>query len=103
MARGATGGLESLSPSQRPDVRAQVLRRPRQLVLELLRGVARPVRIAQQGAREDHRVGLPERDDLLGLRGLGDEADRTRGNADLAAYRLGEGHLVARPEVDLLV
>ena len=47
---------------------ARVLLRPPDVGLELVRGAERPVRIAQQRARQQDRVGRPVDQDLLGLR-----------------------------------
>ncbi len=59
--------------------------------------------IAEQRARKTHRIRLPEGHDLLGLRGLRDEAHGDGGNARAGPDRLGERHLVARTELHLRV
>ena len=48
---------------------------------ELVGRAQRPGRFAQRGAGEEHDVGLAVGDDLLGLLGVGDQADRAGGDA----------------------
>ena len=50
-------------------LRPLVLRRPEHLHAQLLRGRERPVRIAQELAREDRHIGLPGAQDVIGLVG----------------------------------
>ena len=80
--------------------RAQILRRPRGEVPELARGAKRPIRIAQQLAREKHAVRLALANDLVGLRRGRDEPDGAGRDAGIAADPLGERHLVARTHRD---
>ena len=81
----------------------RVLRRPRRGLAELSRGAQRPVRVAQELARDDHRVGLPRADDLFGL---GRGRDQTHGpghHPGFLADALRERRLVARPHGNLRV
>ena len=65
--------------------------------------VERPVRIAQEGARHDDRVGLPGQRISSACRGVGDHPDGRGRDARLAPDRLGERDLVAGPDRDLRV
>ena len=75
---------------------ALVLHRPLDLHAQLARRVERPVRIAQQLAREEHAVGPVLTDDAVRLSGFRDEADGTRRHVRLAANALRKSDLVAR-------
>jgi hypothetical protein len=55
---------------------------------QLFGGVIGPVRIAQQCAREKHRIGLAAGSNLLRLPGLGDQSDRPV--AMPASFRIAE-------------
>ena len=59
-----------------------------------------PVRVAQQLARQEHRVGLALAHDRVGLRGGGDQPDGARGHAGLAAHLGREPNLVPRLQGD---
>ena len=54
------------------------------LVAQLCGGFQRPVRLAQQLARQQHHVGFAAADDVVGLRGAGDQADGAGRDAGLA-------------------
>ena len=70
---------------------------------ERVRGPQGPVRVAQQLACEQHGVGLPGRDDLVGLVRVGDEADGAGRHTGVATNPAGERHLVPRRDRNLLV
>jgi hypothetical protein len=61
------------------------------------------VRLEQRGARDGHRIGLARGDHGLGLLRFGDEADREDRHVDLGLDALGQRHLVARRQQDLLL
>jgi hypothetical protein len=64
------------------------------------RGEQRPVRIAQQLAREDDEVGATVGDDRLRVGRLGDHPDGSGRDPRLAAYPIRERGLVQRAERD---
>src|SRR5450759_4242087 len=76
-------------------LRAAVLVRPLHVRAELPRGTLRPVRVTEEGARHDDRVGPARGENLFRLPGLRDHSDRGRRDARLAPYRFRERHLVA--------
>ena len=71
-------------------------------LVELLGGAERPVGFAEELAGEEDDVGLVGTDNLVGLGGVGDHADRSSGEAGFAADAVGEGYLIARADGDLL-
>src|SRR5262245_53231778 len=79
-------------------LRAPVLRRCRHLAAELGGSMPAPARVVEHAAGERDHVGLAGGDDLLGLLGLGDQADRHGGDAGGLLDRLRERHLVTGPE-----
>ena len=81
--------------------RAQILPRPRRDLPEFLRGVQRPVGVAQHLAREQHDIGLIVADDLVGLSRRGDHADRGGGDIRLTPNPLGERRLISGSDRDL--
>ena len=74
---------------------AQILFRPARLFAQRGRRVHRPIGIAQHGARQENKIGLAFRNDGVGLRRLGDESNRRRGNACLASNSRGKFNLKA--------
>jgi hypothetical protein len=64
-------------------------------VSEFTRGPERPVRIAQQFAREQYAVSLAARDNVVRLPRRRDQADRARQDARLTPNALGERNLVS--------
>ena len=50
----------------------------------------RPVRVAQDFAAEEHHIGLPGADDVIGLRRRGDETNSSGCNAGFPPYTRGE-------------
>ena len=78
-----------------PPDRITVLDRPGRLDAEVLRGLDRPVRLAEQLAGEEDQVGVAAGDDLVGLRRLGDQADRAGQDPGLVADPPRERDLVA--------
>ena len=76
---------------------ANVLHRPRRLLVQMLRGMERPVGIAKELAGQQDEVGLPIADDLVGLRGRGNHPDGAGGDSGFAANSLGVVYLVAGP------
>ena len=72
-----------------------VRNRPRGLDAEVGLGPQRPIRLAQQLAGDEHQVGVAARDNLVRVRGLGDQADCTGHDLGLAADLPRERHLVA--------
>src|ERR1035441_8096616 len=66
-----------------------------------LRGVQRPVWVAQKLARQQHDVRLPGAHDCARLMRLGDHPHRSREDAGLVPDALGEGRLVGRSDLDL--
>src|ERR1700753_3892246 len=86
----------------RRGLRAPVLRRRRHLGAERGSGVPAPARIVKHAAGERDHVGLAGRDDVLGLSGLGDQADRHGGDTGRRLDRFRERHLIARRQRDLL-
>src|SRR5258705_6186298 len=81
--------------------RALILHRPGDARAERLRRVQRPVRIAQELAREEHHVRLPALYDCVRLTRIGDEAHRGCRDVGLATDALGDLHLIARPDGNL--
>ena len=79
------------------------LRRIGRLGAEFLGGVPGPARIPHGGARQADQIRLAGGDDVLGLLVAGDQADGHGGDAALALDLLGERHLVARRERNLLL
>src|SRR5208282_5106746 len=61
----------------------------------------RPIRIAQQFTRKKNQIGLLGRQYRLGLRRLGDHANRARRNASFLANRLCKSSLISRPQRNL--
>src|SRR6185503_11846965 len=79
-------------------LRAFVLRRPRRVAAQLTRRAQRPMRIAQQLAREHDHVRLTAAHDRLGLLGTRDQPNRRRRNVRIASNTLGKLHLIARTD-----
>src|SRR3954453_23969206 len=77
-----------------------VLIRPRNVYAEDVRGVERPVRIAQQFPGQKNGVRGTAADDLVGLMRIRDQANGAGGDAGLGADRAREWHLVAGTELD---
>src|SRR5580765_8574253 len=75
---------------------AEVLHGPRHHLFELARRAQRPVRIAQQLARQEYAVGPALSDDAVRLPGFRDETDGPRRHARLAADALRKSDLIAR-------
>ena len=71
-------------------------------LVELLGGAERPVGFAEELAGEEDDVGLVGTDNLVGLGGVGDHADRSSGEAGFAADTVGKGDLIAGSDRDLL-
>jgi hypothetical protein len=76
---------------------AQVLRRPRHELTERVGGMQRPVRIAQQLAREEHHVGLACADDGIGLSGFVISPTAPVATPASRRMRSGERHLIPGP------
>src|SRR3984957_130874 len=73
----------------------QILRWPRGNLPEFLRGMQRPIGVAQHFAGEQHDIGLLVADDLIGLSRRGDHADRRGGDIGFAANPPGERRLIS--------
>src|ERR1700690_1421449 len=91
-----TGAGNDAAPRVRPTAlpSAFVLHRPIDLHAEFLRGVERPVRVAQQLPGGGHDVRLSGRDDLIRLRRVRDEADGRAHHAGLPSYAFGKRRLI---------
>ena len=77
--------------SSLPDLPAEFTKKAK-----FVRGTQRPVGLAQKFARHENRVGLPGVDDVFGLRGRGDHADRAGENSSFFADALRKRYLVTR-------
>src|SRR5919201_4824820 len=80
-------------PARREAAGGAVLLGPRQRDALLVRGVMRPVRIPQMGAREHTEIGAAGGEDGVDVGVGGDRADRHRGNAGLVPYAVAERRL----------
>src|SRR3954447_26893061 len=78
-----------------------VLIRPWNVNPEDVRGVERPIGIAQQFPGQKNGVRGTAADDLFGLMRICDQANRPGGDAGLGADRAREWHLVTGTELDL--
>ena len=65
--------------------------------MEHPRCMKRPVGVAKHLPGENHHVGLARRHDLLGLHGLRDQANGTRGDSDAGADFRRKRRLVPGP------
>lgn len=81
---------------------AEVLDRPGDLLVENLCSVEGPVGVAEEFAGEKDNVSLTVADDLVGLLGRGDHADRAGDDRGFAADGFGVGNLIAGADGDLL-
>src|ERR1700704_873434 len=84
-------------------MRALVLWRIVPLLAHRYRGVPGPARVEQHAAAERDQVGLAAREDVLGVLGLGDEPDRDGGGGRIPPAAPRERHLIARPNLQLLL
>src|SRR5207302_5610423 len=82
---------------------AKILRGPRYRPAQLRGGMQRPVRIAQHLASEQHDVGLPAADDLIGLMCFRDHADGAGQDAGIAANPFCERHLISGSDGNLRI
>lgn len=71
-------------------------------LLEVLRGVERPIGVAEKFAGKKDEVSLAGADDLVGLRGCGDHAYGSGGDGGFVVDGLGVDDLIAGTERDLL-
>ena len=96
--------LRALREELRPQLRmaGHRLRRVGRLRAELFGRVPGPARIPDRRAREADQVRLAGCDDVLGLLVAGDQADRHGGDAAFLLHLLGERHLIAGRQRDLL-
>lgn len=78
-----------------------VRNRPREVAAEDLLGPEGPVGLAEEGTGQKDQVGAALPDDLVGLVGLGDEADGRRPDVGFLTDAGGEWYLVALGDGDL--
>src|ERR1700730_7094357 len=82
---------------------AQILHRPRHSMTQLASRAERPVRIAQQFAREHHAVRVAATYDFVGLRWRRDETHGTRRDPRLTLDLRGKRDLIAGTDRDVRV
>src|SRR5580658_5261001 len=107
LPRGCTRTANETVPAARfSAISANIARSPSPFILhrcldlhiQSLRRPPRPIRIAQQFAREKNQIGLLGRKNRFRLDWLGDHANGARRNAGFPANRLRKSSLVSRPQ-----